>query len=159
MTLDQVNAHNAKVNSPAAAMLPMLAPALNAAVASHTGKRSKFGGTPCYFDRIIFPSEGERDRYKELRLLERAGEIRDLVAHPAFPLIVDGVKIGMYRADFRYIALRRILAGGLPYKAGSEIVEDFKSPPTAAKETFRRNVKHVEAQYGVAIVVVMKGGR
>lgn len=116
-------------------------------------KRRKYGGKPCYYDRSLFRSEGERDRYKELRLLERADQIRDLVTQPVFPLIVDGVRIGTYRADFRY--LDKVKA----FPSGVEIIEDFKSPVTAAKETFRRTVKHIEAQYGIRIVIVMKGGR
>ena len=35
--------------------------------------------------------------------MEKAGEIRDLQLQPKFDLIVNGVKVGKYVADFKYV--------------------------------------------------------
>lgn len=106
--------------------------------------RSKYGARQVYLDRILFASNAEAKRYGELRLLEFGGFITRLVVHPAFPLEVDGKRIGTYRADFRYLT------------KGGEVVEDVKSPATAIKETFVRTKKHIAAQYGIEITVVLR---
>lgn len=135
----EFEAHQQRVKGgplPRVAVLDILAPG--------KPERTKFGNRKAYLDRIEFDSEGERDRYLQLRLLETAGVIRGLVVHPAFPLIVDGERIGTYKADFRYL------------EQGAEVVEDWKSEATAKLRPFMRNIKHVAAQYGVEIRVVMK---
>lgn len=66
-------------------------------------------------DGIRFDSKREYLRYKDLKLLERAGEIRDLEVHPKFPITIGGVPIMVssnqhnkwdrhltYEADFKY---------------------------------------------------------
>lgn len=63
-------------------------------------------------DGKLFASRAEMNRYCELRMLERAGHIRDLVLQPAFILqpayIRDGKKVQAltYRADFGYLDVR-----------------------------------------------------
>lgn len=51
---------------------------------------------------IKFGSEEEADRFDELLLLEKAKEIRGLIPHPKFDLVINGVKIGHYTADSQY---------------------------------------------------------
>jgi len=66
-------------------------------------------------DGIRFDSKREYLRYLDLKLLEKAGEIRHLEAHPKFPITIGGVKIMVssnqhnkwdrhltYEADFVY---------------------------------------------------------
>ncbi len=112
---------------------------------------TKYKNRKVYFDRIQFDSIRECERYKLLRECERIGTIRALVVHPVFPLIVAGVVIGRYTADFRYIDDTGLKTGG----GNREVVEDVKSPPTAKKESFRRTVKIIKAQYGIDVRVVM----
>lgn len=50
---------------------------------------SKYKAKRTEIDGIVFASKKEANRYSELRLLERAGEIRDLVLQPEF-VLVDG---------------------------------------------------------------------
>lgn len=58
-----------------------------------------------------FASLAELRRYSELRMMERAGEIYNLKAHPKYDLIVrpndpraeEGTKVGTYTPDFRYV--------------------------------------------------------
>jgi len=66
-------------------------------------------------DGIRFDSKRELVRYMELKLLEKAGEIRHLEVHPKFPITIGGVPIMVssnqhgkwdrhltYEADFKY---------------------------------------------------------
>lgn len=72
-------------------------------------------------DGIVFDSKREAERYKELRLMEQAGEITGLTRQQAFTLI-PAQRIGgnlveravVYVADFCY------------YKNGEYVVEDSK---------------------------------
>tara|TARA_R100001460_G_scaffold32478_4_gene63691 strand:+ start:16084 stop:16323 length:240 start_codon:yes stop_codon:yes gene_type:complete len=75
----------------------------------------------------------------ELELLLRAKEITDLELHPKFDLMVNGVKIGRYTADFRY-------------KNGSDIiVEDVKSKATKTRDYMLR--KKILATYDPPIII------
>ena len=69
---------------------------------------SKYHSTPTVIDGIRFDSKAEAERYQELRLLERSGEIADLQCHPRFLLqdafIYDGKRERAiyYEADFSF---------------------------------------------------------
>ncbi len=65
--------------------------------------RSKYGNHRLWIDGKRFDSQAEATRFRELQLLERAGEIEVLLHHPRFALVVNGVKIGTYEADAGYI--------------------------------------------------------
>ena len=54
-------------------------------------------------DGIAFDSATEHERYCELRMLQRAGEISKLQAHPEFVFIVNGVTVGKMKPDFSYL--------------------------------------------------------
>ena len=112
-------------------------------------------------DGVKFPSKREGNRYVELKLLQRAGEISGLELQPEYPLVitrlVDGkltnvpVKIRSakrpngtrtkYTADFRYQDKR----------TGRQIVEDVKGVDTTASR-LRRAV--VECIYGIEIDLI-----
>ena len=80
---------------------------------SSTIARPCIMGTP-------FDSQKEADRYQQLRLMERAGLIHKIELQPRDDLVVNGHKIGFYRADFRSaVVTTSILVG-----------EDVKSPAT-----------------------------
>lgn len=86
---------------------------------------SKYRNQPVEVDGIKFPSKKEARRYAELKLLERAGEIKDLRLQVPFEL-VPAQRGGMrkerpvtYLADFVYID-----------KTGSTIIEDTKGVKT-----------------------------
>jgi|TARA_Y100000033_G_C2690223_1_gene83364 hypothetical protein len=75
----------------------------------------------------------------ELEILLRAREISDLEVHPKFDLMVNGVKIGRYTADFRY-------------KKGSDvIVEDVKSRATKTRDYVLR--KKILATYDPPVII------
>lgn len=65
-------------------------------------------------DGIKFDSKLEAERYAQLKILERAGVIRDLELQPEYELIPSFKKDGktwrktVYKADFRYCLMRVI---------------------------------------------------
>lgn len=64
--------------------------------AKYKNKRVDRGGQ-------VFDSKREASDYDGLAMLERGGVIRDLKRQVTIPLIVNGVTITRYRADFTYI--------------------------------------------------------
>lgn len=101
---------------------------------------------PTWSDGIRFASKAEAKRYANLKLLEKAGEVRQLEVQPAFPLDVinpangEVISVGVYKADFRYLD-----------RAGRTVIEDVKGMRTVVYKLKR---KLVEALYGVQIVEV-----
>jgi hypothetical protein len=53
-------------------------------------------------DGIRFPSKKQAMRYRELKISERAGIIRELKLEVPYDLVVNGMKICRYVADFTY---------------------------------------------------------
>lgn len=96
-------------------------------------------------DGIAFASKAEAARYSELKLLLGAGRVRNLELQPAFQIVVNGVRVGKYLADFRYE--QRVGAGW------RTVVEDVKGVETAL---YRLKAKLVRALYGVEIVLVRR---
>jgi hypothetical protein len=64
--------------------------------------KSKYRNVKTEVDGIKFDSKKEATRYGQLRLLEKAGLIGNLRLQVQYPLIVHGVKVGSYVADFVY---------------------------------------------------------
>jgi hypothetical protein len=91
-------------------------------------------------DGIKFDSKAEARRYGELKLLERAGEIRALGLHPKFIFELNGVRIGSYKADFQYL-LRH---------SEQLIVEDVKSPASKT-QMYRLRKNMMQAFHGVLV--------
>lgn len=94
-----------------------------------------------------FQSLKEGRRYSELLLLERAGQIAELELQVRYELSITQpggavVRLGEYRADFRY---RESNARPLVVE---KIIEDSKGVRTAL---YKWKKAHFEAQYGVAI--------
>jgi hypothetical protein len=119
------------------------------------GRRHKYGAVRTEVDGIKFASKAEARRYCELKLLEKAGEIRRLALQPGFDLTVHGdafvktwlpTKIGAYVADFYYEERVETPAPNSDYwRRVVEDVKGFKTP------LYRWKKKHVEAQYGIEI--------
>ena len=69
---------------------------------------SKYHSNVTYVDNIRFASKKEADRYNDLKLMLRAGEITDLHLQPSFILQEDfdknerHYKAITYKADFQY---------------------------------------------------------
>lgn len=101
--------------------------------------RNKYGAKKTVIDGITFDSKREAARYLELKTLLRAGQITDLRCQVRYQLVVNGVKIGSYRADFCY------------QENGQEVVEDVKSAATKALRDYRLRKKLMLALYGIEI--------
>lgn len=100
--------------------------------------RNKYGNKKVIVDGIKFDSIRESARYKELKLLEKAGEIKNLVLQPHFLLLNSFKKNGKtyrkteYIADFMY------------WEKGQVVVEDVKGKET---EVFKLKHKLFEYSY------------
>lgn len=99
---------------------------------------NKYGNKKVLIDGIKFDSMAEGRRYKELKLMQRAGIIKELQLQPKFLLQESFKKNGKtyrkieYSADFKYI------------EKGKVVVEDVKGKET---EVFRIKHKLFEYKY------------
>ena len=95
-------------------------------------RKHKYHATKTIIDDIKFDSKKEARRYKELKLLERAGKIQELELQPKFILQErfvyqsKTIRAITYVADFKY------------KKGGEIIVEDTKG--------FRTEVFNIKAK-------------
>lgn len=111
-------------------------------IAATVGKSapSKYRNVRTTVDGWTFDSRREADRYQVLLMRGRAGLLRNLELQPSFVLVVAGVKVGVWRGDFRY----EVLAGGV----WVSVVEDVKGFLTPV---YRLKKRIVEALYGFKI--------
>lgn len=114
-------------------------------------KPHKYKAKPCVVDGIKFDSQAEAQRWSELRLLERAGEIRDLRHHVHLPIVIDGEKICGYEADFVYIETKWYGKTGIQRM----VVEDVKGAPLTA--VYRLKKKLLRVSLGIEIREIRKG--
>jgi hypothetical protein len=114
-----------------------------------TKPRSKYGAESVVVDGEKFDSKKEANRYRELCVLQRVGDIRDLKRQQPFVVTVNGVEICRYFADFTYEADSE--TGGPAGAVWRFTVEDVKSAATRKKESYRLKKKLVEAQFGFVI--------
>lgn len=102
-------------------------------------KRPKFGNRKVKIGDLTFDSTKEAKRWGELQFMVKAGEIRNLERQVRFPIIVNGVKVCTYIADFTYEEL------------GGVVVEDVKSEFTRKDPLFRLKSKLLRATTGIDI--------
>ena len=109
----------------------------------------KYRNKPKVLNGIKFDSEKEARRYQELKLLERAGKIKDLEIQPKFSL-VKGVKFTgdnrakpdlRYFADFAYTDAR----------TGERVVEDVKSVATKESAVYKMKRHMMLAIHGIEV--------
>jgi Protein of unknown function (DUF1064) len=108
-------------------------------------RKSKYGAKPVIIDSIRFASMSEGRRYRELKLMQRAGEISGLECHPKFSLDVKGMHVCTYIADFMYI----------DSASGLWVVEDVKGVKTAL---YALKKKLMLACLGIEIVEIRLRG-
>ena len=101
---------------------------------------NKYNAKKQYYKGIRFDSKKELNRYLILEQMQIKKYITNLEVHPVFPLIVNGVKIGRYTADFKYINNK-----------GIEIIEDVKSKVTKTRDYILR--KKILATYKPRIII------
>jgi hypothetical protein len=113
-----------------------------------TGKRqrwcdahrpSKYRSRKVQVDGHTFDSVKEARRWQELCLLEQAGAISWLGRQRPFPLVVNGIRVAVYRSDFTYVQDSR------------EVVEDCKSAATRRIGVYVLKKKLMAAIHGIKI--------
>ena len=115
--------------------------------------RSKYHAQRTTVDGITFASKRESARYRELKILEKCGQIARLKLQQRFELCVPKtnlrgnvndlnyiITIGHYIADFCYDELDR--------DRSRFIVEDVKGVQT---QVYLWKKRHMKAQYGIEI--------
>lgn len=106
-----------------------------------SGPKHKYFATRTEVDGVWFDSKKEAAKYRELKIQERMGLIKNLKLQPSFEVVVNGVKICTYVADFT--AWDAI--------TGEQVVIDVKGFKTPV---YKIKKKLVEAIYGIKIVEV-----
>ena len=103
----------------------------------------KYHNKKTFIDGIKFDSKLEAERYAQLKMMERAGVIRDLELQPEYELIPSFKKDGktwrktVYKADFRYILC----------EDDKTIIEDVKGSTAVITDVFRLKQKLFEYKY------------
>lgn len=103
-------------------------------------KPSKYRNTKVKAYGRIWDSKAELARYEQLRLMEKAGSIQSIELQPKFVFMVNGVRIGSYKPDFRYFDVQK----------GAEVIEDVKG--TYARD-FPLRVRLMSACFGIAVLI------
>ena len=107
---------------------------------------SKYHNKKVQVDMYVFDSIAESKRYKELKLLEQAGEISELELQPRFLLQEGFRKNGKtfrkieYIADFQYIENGRL------------VIEDVKGKETEVFKLKRKLFEHEYPDYELKLI-------
>ena len=102
--------------------------------------RNKYNAKRQLYKGVRFDSKKELNRYLILEQMQMKNYIAELEIHPVYPLLVNGIKIGRYTADFKY-----------KNKDGEEIIEDVKSKITRTRDYILR--KKILATYTPPIII------
>lgn len=99
---------------------------------------SKYKNGKAVIDGIKFDSGAEGERYKILKAKEKAGLIKNLQLQVNYPLMINGLKICDYRADFVYEV------------GGKTVVEDVKGQ---LHDVFKLKYKLMFACHGIILLI------
>lgn len=119
----------------------------------------KFGNKKSTVDGILFDSKKEADRYRELKLMERLGTIRDLQRQVAFELIpAQHERFARYSRNgrrlkdgIRCIEKKCVYIADFVYEQdGKRVVEDVKSKATRTPEYIIKRKLMLE-RFGIRI--------
>lgn len=105
-------------------------------------KPRKYRNRKCDLEGMKFDSVKEREHYLDLKLRERAGEIRDIRRQVKFDIVVNGHPITRFYADFVYHDIRK----------DKQIVEDVKG--FKGGESYRRFRLKKKLMFAVHRIVV-----
>ena len=100
--------------------------------------RNKYNAKRQLYKGIRFDSKKELNRYLILEQMQMKNYISELEIHPVYPLLVNGIKIGRYTADFKY-----------KNKDGEEIIEDVKSKITRTRDYIlrKKDISYIYSTY------------
>ena len=115
-------------------------------------KRGKYNNKGRYENEIFFDSGAEADRYLQLLEMQGKGWIDQLEVHPVFRLVVNGVYVCRYEADFKY----RIKPG----RMGSRVLyEDVKGMVTKDYAIKRQLMKALFPTIEVTELLLLRSSR
>lgn len=106
----------------------------------------KYRNKPCWVNGIKFASKVEARRHGELKLMERAGLIKDLKLQPRYKFTIGETHICDYVADFSYTLIQMGTCNQF-------IVEDVKSKVTMTP-LYRLKKKLMKAVHGIEITEI-----
>lgn len=111
------------------------------ALLSAKPKRSKYGAEKTLLDGILFDSKAEAYFYAALKQREKAGEVTDIDRQREYDLMVNGVLVARYRADFVFF---------------DRIARAFRFVDVKgfATRDFRLKAKLMKACFGIDVEVV-----
>lgn len=84
--------------------------------------RKKYRNKPTRRDGILFDSKAEADRWSELKMREKIGDVSGIERQVAYKFVVNGVPICSYRLDFKY-----------KDRNGHTVFEDVKNRQTVTR--------------------------
>ena len=110
---------------------------------SKKAKKPKYNNQKVEYDGKVFDSKKEYNRYRELLVLLKIGEIGLLNCQESFLLIekTETTRAMKYIADFTYIVV----------KTGIKVVEDVKSEITRKNPTYINKKKLMKSVHGIDI--------
>lgn len=100
---------------------------------------TKYKAKKCTMNGVNFDSKAEMNRYCQLRIMQMAGEIKNLKCHPAFDIDYNEKHICKVELDFCY------------EEDGMTIVEDVKGCDNALSKLKRKMVK---AFHNVDVIII-----
>lgn len=103
-------------------------------------KKRKYRNEPVVVDGERFDSKKEARRWVILQSLLKLGAIRNLRRQVRYDLVVSGIVVSHYTADFVYEETN-----------GTEVVEDTKSEATCQDRAYGIRKKLMLALYGIEI--------
>lgn len=105
----------------------------------HKEARKKYGNVKATVRGEVLDSKHEAARFRDLLILQAAGEISELQRQKEFACVFNGIYICSWFCDFYY------------KQKGKWVVEDAKSAATRKDKVYRIKKKIVEALYDVEI--------
>jgi hypothetical protein len=106
-------------------------------------RKSKYRNQPVVIDGLRFPSISEAERWQELKILERAGQITHLERQVSFTLYTKNA-----------VALHKIVIDYIYFESGKRIAEDRKGIVT---DLARAKLNHLAADYNLEVRITRKG--
>jgi len=122
-------------------------------------RRHKYNAHKTVVDGITFDSAFEAERYGELKLMEKAGEITGLTLQPKFELLPpfshSGRKLRAvkYVADFQYVEILEVQG----VKFTRRVVEDVKGIQTPVFKIKAKMFLHSHGNSYVLRIVTRQG--
>ena len=110
---------------------------------------TKYHNKKTVIDNIEFASKAEANKYCELKLLKKAGEVKSFKLQPKFMVWPAFEKDGKKYRPIYYIADFDVV-----YADGTREIIDVKSPYTLNLATFRLKQKLFDSKYPKLTLVV-----